>query len=128
MFSCKKKQKKKKKKNYRTMSPLKTWFMCLIICSKYGFPHYISAISKQNILNRCIKSKTSYAYQAPEKTAAGLEIFFQTNLSCRASAPKNSLVLTKNLLALLLKSENEKKHKINHCFIDTEAKHIDEYG
>ena len=39
---------------------------------------------------------------------AGLEIFFQTNLSCRASAPKNSLVLTKNLLALLLRSENEK--------------------
>ena len=39
----------------------------------------------------------------------GLEIFFQTNLSCRASAPKNSLVLAKNILALLLSSENEKK-------------------
>ena len=39
-------------------------------------------------------------------TGAGLEIFFQTNLSCRASAPENSLVLTKNLLALLLRSEN----------------------
>ena len=38
----------------------------------------------------------------------GLEIFFQTNLSCRASAPENSLVLTKNLLVLLLRSETVK--------------------
>ena len=45
------------------------------------------------------------------KAYPGLEIFFQTNLSCRASAPKNSLILTKNLLALLLRSENEKKLK-----------------
>ena len=60
--------------------------------------------------------------------SSGLEIFFQTNLSCRASAPKNSLVLTKNLLALLFRSENEKKLKMNHCFIDTEAKHVNEYG
>ena len=62
---------------------------------------------------------------------SGLEIFFQTNLSCRVSAPINSLVLTKNLLALLLRSDNEyieKKLKINHCFTDTEAKHVNEYG
>ena len=59
---------------------------------------------------------------------AGLEIFFQTNLSCRASAPKNSLVLTKNSLALLLRRENEKKILKNHCFIDAEAKHVNEYG
>ena len=48
---------------------------------------------------------------AVPKIQSGLEIFFQTNLSCRASAPKNSLVLTKNLLALLLRSENEKNLK-----------------
>ena len=59
---------------------------------------------------------------------SGLEIFFQTNLSCRASAPKNSLVLTKNLLALLLRSEKEKNLKKNIFFFYTEAKHVNEYG
>ena len=80
-----------------------------------------------------IGSETRLLGQILEKpcvhSRAGLEIFFQTKLSCRASAPKNPLVLTKNLLALLLRSENEKKKlKINHCFIDTEAKYVNEYG
>ena len=45
-------------------------------------PHYISAISKQNIFKRCIKSKTSYAYQASEKTA--VVIITQKNKASQA--------------------------------------------
>ena len=52
--------------------------------------------------------KSTWLKVVASKNHAGFEIFFQTNLSCRASAPENSLVLTKNLLALLLRSENVK--------------------
>ena len=73
--------------------------------------------------------ETKIAGERSRVRESGLEIFFQTNLSCRASAPKNSLVLPKNLLALLFRSENEKKlKKKNFFFFYTEAKHVNEYG
>ena len=57
------------------------------------------------------------------KGDSGLEIFFKTYLSCRTSAPKNSLVLIKINLSCFSGILNERT-KINHYVVDSGNKSI----
>ena len=61
--------------------------------------------SQSTVQILCIGTDTQQTVQTKIRLRAPN---FLSNLSCRASAPENSLVLTKNLLALLLRSENVK--------------------
>ena len=77
---------------YTIFSNSPWWLSWIVHLHKFEQVYLLIKLKRSSLSN----ASSKYRLQS-----TGLEIFFQTNLSCRASAPKN-------YLALLLRSENEK--------------------